>query len=142
MIPVVGVLFILLWRALDKNLFGPYLKLLEAREAATEGAHDEAHQAESKAAASIQDYQERMSEARRAGAEKKLTLVNQAKAEADRIIAEAEAGAQEYIEKIRAEISQNIEGIRKEVMADAEGLAEELCNKASVPPALARNEVN
>ena len=131
MIPVVSVLFVFLWRSLSKELFFPYLALIEAREQATLGAEKEAQEAQDRARNSREEYERKLGEARRAAIEQKLSLVHQARLEADRIRKKAEEEAQSYLLAVRKEIAREVEEAKKNAPRLAQELVADLLERVA-----------
>lgn len=123
MILVCSFLFIMLWAALEKVLFAPFLSLVEAREGATVGAEERAVSYKTQAQELRIKYESLIYAARVEAMERKLTRISQAKTEASRIIERAEDEAQEALRKVRWDLVTNMKTIRAEALREAETLS-------------------
>jgi len=142
MILVVAVLFVILWKALEKTLFIPYIRLIEARERATVGVEEEANAAYSKAEVGERDYLLKIADARKIAMEKKLAIVAKAKGEAAKIADDATKEAERILLSARAEIKKDAEAARKATLLNAEELANDLVSKLKQPPAIVESVLN
>lgn len=123
MIGIGATLFVIYWKALSKVLFDPFMKLLESREASTEGAVDEAAEIKNRAAALSNTYNEKISAVRITSMEERLKKTGEARKKAQEIIDKAEGHAQEQVRKVRWEIQQNISTLREDALKNSESLA-------------------
>ncbi len=142
MILVVAVLFVLLWRTLDRVLFTPYLNLIDAREQATVGVEAEAQKAYVKAEVGAQEYEGKIGEARRIAMEKKLVVLDSAKKEADSIVEAAENQAEKIILAAREQTKRDAEAAKKSAFVTAEALAVEMTAKLRTPPTVVETSLN
>jgi len=128
MIYCCAVCFTALWIALDRVFFQSYLKLLEAREAATLGAADAALKLEREAMQLTEEYETKISEARRQAAAAKTKSIVTAKADAGRIIQEAQAQARTMLAEARAKHSQEL----KRLLSESSSKVSELSKSVTV----------
>ncbi len=142
MILVVGVLFIVLWQALDKVLFTPYLNLIDAREQATVGVEEEAQKAYVKAEVGSRDYDAKVAEARKNAILKKTLVLEDAKKRADSILATAKEQAAKITADSKAMVWAEAESSRKEALSQADTLASEMVAKLKVAPMPLQKNLN
>jgi F-type H+-transporting ATPase subunit b len=124
--------FILLMR---RFFFGPYLKLIEARESATEGTSADAAAKQAEAQRMLEEFENRILEARVALTKEKLESLSKAKQEVAASIESAESEAAAYILRNREEIARRMEALRRETFNDADKMAEDLAGKLLQPSA-------
>lgn len=134
MIGVVSILFVFFWRAMERVLFKPYLKLIEAREKATVGAEEEATAAYTQAEVGEREYDAKILEARRSAMEKKLAVLAKAKIEADKIAHDATAESEKILAAARGEIRAEADTARTQLNDQAQSLANDLVAKLKQPP--------
>lgn len=103
------LLFLVVWLALAKFLFPPFLKLVEERERRTQGTKDKAAELASELARLKGQYEAILSRATAEGNAIKEGLREEADRERDRIIAAARAEAQERLEQAREEVRREWE---------------------------------
>ena len=139
MIGVCSLLFIGLWKLLDKTLFTPYMALLEAREALTTGAASTAGDLLNKTDLAISKYNELITTARVSSMKKKLDAVNAAKSEAAKIVEAADAESQELLRTARWETAQKIASLKTDAFKDADKMVDEIVRKLSAPATAAIN---
>ena len=135
MIPVGVITFVLLWQALGRLVFIPYLRLLEEREQAGLGTAQLAAQLTHKASLISQDYEEKLSLARVAAAKARMRVLVKAKEQAAQLLREAQDSAMRHLEDARSVIGAEIKTQRETIMPEVEVLAGELTRKAILPPA-------
>jgi len=133
MILVCAVLFVIFINLAKRTLFGPLLDLIDAREAATDGAETEALAIHKKAADLNHDYERQLVAARVAAVTAKLEVVARAKDRAAQIIGQAEQAAQ--VELTAAQNS--LESLRAKLQADsaqdADAMAQAIVQKILTP---------
>ncbi|MBI5477978.1 MAG: ATP synthase F0 subunit B [Deltaproteobacteria bacterium] len=112
-------IFLLLLLFLSKVVFGPYLKLREAREKGIEGARGEAKNMQQGAAERVADYVARLLQAKQRGAEGRARLraegadrerevLTLARTETTRSVDAARASLQQEATKLRAEMASRV----------------------------------
>ena len=127
---LVGIaLFWIYYKVTSTLLFTPLLRLVEAREAATEGAQEGASRLEAEAARVEQEYEESLLEGRQAAVTAKLAALAKVSKEASTIVADAEAAGNRLLESERESLTQLEERLRSELESDVESLAEGLVGK-------------
>lgn len=120
--------FTSIWVMLDLVFFGPYLKLLEARDAATEGASEAATQLELEAGRLSDQYEAQIMTARRAALDTKSKEIGRAKAEANRLVEEAQTQARAALTKARIDRADEL----KRLLNDSSKNVEELSKLVAV----------
>ena len=133
MILVGAVLFVVFWKALEKSLFGPYLKLIEQREAATSGAEQTAQEKIAKSDDLNRQYDSKLLEQRVTFMQAKLAALDRAKSEADQITGSASKAAQEKLSALRQEISAKVSQIKASSEREADALTEIIVQKVAAP---------
>lgn len=133
MIFVGAMSFVLLWKTLEKELFNPFLKLLELREGLTTGADSNAKDIQDEAARLEEDYAQKMLSIRIAAMDKKLAALDRAKAEANSSIDKAAAEAKSFIEKEKASIASSRDKARAEAIGQTKGMVDELVTRLKEP---------
>ncbi|MCB0310956.1 MAG: ATP synthase F0 subunit B [Bdellovibrionales bacterium] len=123
------VLFFILWSFLDRFVFSPYLKLIEARESVTTGAKQEAAEMAKRAGNLDRQYEELMTAERVRLMEVKLAALSQAKLEGAQILKSAESEAQRLTLEARESLEKLYTSIKADVPKQAEDLADEISQK-------------
>ena len=124
------VLFIILWLILNRILFKPYLKLLDAREQRTTGAQHDSSDLEHEGARLRVQYEEKIVQARTAGYAAKEAILQTGRLEREKILAEAREQAAQTLERARREIASALEQERRIAAAEAAALAADMASKA------------
>jgi F-type H+-transporting ATPase subunit b len=112
-------IFLLLMLFLSKVVFGPYLKLKDAREKGIEGARGEAKEMQQGAAERVADYEARLLQAKQRGGEERARLgaeganrerdiLTLARAETSRSIEAARASLHQEAVKLRADMAPRV----------------------------------
>ncbi len=100
-------LFLIMLLVLSRALFGPYLKMRGDRDRGIAGARTEATQMGGKARAIVEDYEQKLAEAKRRGNE-----------ERNKLSIEGTTHERELLGRARAEVQTALEGARKKIAAD------------------------
>lgn len=129
MILVGVVLFVALWQLLAALIFRPFLELIEERERATTGAHDQAREIRRKAQQMEERLQEALLMARVEENRIRDGLLSSAKAEANDLIAKADTAAREKVAAIRSEIARQLETSRAGADDEVEVLSNTIAEK-------------
>jgi F-type H+-transporting ATPase subunit b len=124
------VLFVVLWLILNKLLFQPYLRLLDERERRTTGAQRDSADLEQEGERLRARYQEKIAQGQAAGYAAKEAILQEARAERAKILAEARQAAAQNLEGVRSEIAAAMERERRLAASEAAALAEEMASKA------------
>ncbi len=110
-------------------LFDPLLKLFEAREKLTDGARAEARKMDERAAELVSRFEAEIETVRRdAAVERDRLRAETAKLEA-RMLEEAKADAARILSAGRAQISSEVEALRKDLDAARPALAQQIASK-------------
>ncbi|HTJ82865.1 MAG TPA: ATP synthase F0 subunit B [Polyangiaceae bacterium] len=110
-------------------LFDPLLKLFEKREKLTDGARAEAREMDAKAAELLGKFESEIEKVRRdAGAERDRLRAETAKLEA-KMMEEAKNDAARILAEGRAKIEVEVAGLRKELEAGRPALAQQIASK-------------
>jgi len=133
MILVGAALFVILWKALEHSLFGPYLLLIEKREGATSGAGKAADEKLSKADDLNRQYDSKLMEQRIIFMQAKFAALDKAKNEADQIVGSAAKGAQDKLSAGRADIAAKIAANKAAAEREASALTEMIVAKVTSP---------
>ena len=124
-----AIFFIILWKLLDRAVFTPFLALYTAREAATDGAGDIAASINEEADQAMAQYEERIGAARGQAVKQKALEVNQAKEEANRILADATRQANAEMQRVRAELVVKMKSVREVALNQSENLVSSIVDK-------------
>lgn len=125
--------FVLLWKTLEKNLFNPFLKLLELREGLTTGADSNAKTLQEKAASLEEEYSQQMLSARIAAMEKKLSTLESAKGQANSITEKAYQESKSFLEKEKTEIASSKEKVRAEAISQTKSMVDGIVQRLKEP---------
>ncbi len=123
------LLTIVLWIALSKVLFQPYLKVFEQREEKTLGALHEATDLEREGARLKAEYEERIFRAQENGRLAKEAILQAAREERDRVLAKAREESGALLEAVRADVRKQLEIERQAVAADAAVVAQAMASR-------------
>ena len=133
MILVCAVLFVFFIAMAKRTLYGPFIALYEAREAATEGAETEAQAIHKKVATLTQDYERQLVDARVAAMAQKLEAIAKAKEHATKLTDEAEQAAQAGLTVARHSLESLRAKLRSDGASDADAMAQEIVQKILTP---------
>lgn len=123
MIALGTVIFYIFLKYLDRSLFAPYMKLVDAREASTVGASEAAGKITRDAEIATAKYEEQLAAARKAAMHNKSVKVAEARAAADQIVHSAEGEAEEFVRAAKLEGAKHIETNRAVIQAEAQNLS-------------------
>lgn len=110
-------------------LFRPYLKAVDAREDGVEGAREEAAEMETRAGRVIEEYEEKMRQARRDAQDVRESLRNQGLQEQNDMVQEVREEIQGKLQEERARISTKVDSARSDIEQRAQGLADSMVAK-------------
>jgi F0F1-type ATP synthase membrane subunit b/b' len=136
MILIGAVFFLILWKALENSLFGPYLQLIEKREAATSGAAQTAQEKLVKTDDLNRQYESKLLEQRIIFMQAKLAALDRAKNESDQIIGNATKAAQDKLSAGRKEIAAKTLENKAAAEREANSLTEMIVSKLTSPAGL------
>lgn len=129
MIIVWALVFVVLWRSLSRFFVRPYLKLVEAREAATVAARETAAELNKAADELKEEYDRRLSAERARFQQHKQEALDRAKAEADSIVETAERESRHYRDTFRTELKSGLEELKVQSAAQIGAIAALLVEK-------------
>lgn len=104
-------------------LFRPYLKALDAREEGVEGSREEAGEMQARASQVIEEYEEKMRQARRDATDVRESLRNQGTQEQTEMLQEVREEIRQKMQHESERIDQRVAVARQEIQARAETLA-------------------
>lgn len=129
MIVASALLFIVLWRALSKYFFTPYLNLIEAREKATTGAEKVSRETDEESTKLLAEYDSKLLDVRVAAMKIKLAKLAQAKEEAAKILDKAKFDSEELIKNSRRKIEDVRVEKRQRVFSDLDSMVDLILDK-------------
>lgn len=118
-----ALLFLIVWQALERTLFRPYLKLIQVREAATIGADSEAQSIRDEAREKNEAYEQAINIARIEAVKGRLSKVGSAQKSADALIESAARAAQGELQKSREELNATIAAAKSDAGKEVESMA-------------------
>jgi F-type H+-transporting ATPase subunit b len=122
-------LFLILMLFLSKVVFGPYLRLKDAREKGIDGARAEAKSMQQGAAERVADYDARLLQAKQRGADEKARLRAEGADREREILAAARAETTRSVEAARASLQQEARKLRADLQPRVGELATAMARK-------------
>jgi F0F1-type ATP synthase membrane subunit b/b' len=122
-------LFVALWYYLGKNVFGPFIKVIEEREEKTVGVEKFASDAKEEVRRETQKLEALRLEARLEGIRARDELIVSAKSKADELLAATTARVEGELAGIKAEIEKLRASLLPELDQEAEKLSQALVAK-------------
>ncbi len=122
-------LFLLLLVILSKTLFGPYLKMRDAREQGIGGARREAGELGEQARGIVEAYDQKLVDAKRRGADERNRLRLEANGRERELLGKARADAQAALEVARKRITQQTALGRSALASEAGPLARKVASR-------------
>ena len=123
------VIFLVLWLTLSKVLFRPYLDLLEERERKTTGTRHDTSQLEHEGARLKAEYEEKITQARRAGIAAKDAIIQEGRQERERLLQQAREEAARTLESARHDVQSQLERERELAASEVAGVAQDMVSK-------------
>lgn len=123
MLPIMIVAFALMIFPLNKLLFQPIFRALDARAERIAGARERSEQLQRDADQVLDQYETAIREARGASEASRQTKLEGAREEQIQLTAKARSEAEREIESARGELTRSIEDARASLRSSAEGLA-------------------
>ena len=123
------VIFLVLWVILSKVLFRPYLNLLEQRERRTTGAQHDSTDLEHEGARLRAQYEEKIAQAQTAGYAAKEAIVQEARQQREKALAQVREEAMRMLEEIRRELADQVQRERQVATAEVRAIAQEMARK-------------
>lgn len=122
-------IFFVVWFALKKLLFDPYLRVRDARHRGTGGSRDEAEVLTAKAEGLIAEYKAATDRARQEAAQLRLEQRGEGSAEQKALLAQAYDGAAKIIAEGRANLEGQVDEANREMRREAEKLSELMADR-------------
>lgn len=129
MIPIAALLFVALWKTLERSLFLPYLKLIEAREQATVGNEAQALADLNKAEELQRSYEQQLQEIRIRSLEQKYKTLESTKQELEKLTTSEEASLLASSNRLRSDLETASKSARAALVSDAQELADQIVSK-------------
>lgn len=126
---VIMVIFWIAYLVLRWALFAPLAEILREREEAVETAQVAHAEAMKKADAKIDEERARLSEARRAAAERRDELRREAEEQRQVILREANEAADATVAEAQGQLEEQVEEARSTLRSHAENLADRMTDK-------------
>lgn len=123
------VIFLIAIFILNKLVFKPFLNLVDRRDMLTRGAIEEAHELEDKVKAIIEEYDQKLSEARTLAVEERNKLVLEGQAVAGEILGKAREETGVLLEDAKAKLEADTKEIKDNIKGDIDGLAADIASK-------------
>jgi F-type H+-transporting ATPase subunit b len=123
------IIFLLLWLALSKLLFRPYLNLLDERQRRTTGAQHDSSELEHEGAQLKAEYEEKIAQARAAGTTTKDAIVQEGRQERERLLQQAREEAARTLESARREVQSQLERERQLLALEVAEVARDMVSK-------------
>ncbi|NIP38144.1 MAG: ATP synthase F0 subunit B [Candidatus Dadabacteria bacterium] len=114
---------------LNKLLFQPLLELDEKREQLTSGTSSEAKDLKQKAEATINEYNEKINEARIETQEQRNLIRKEAQSSAAEMMERARADAGSLLEEAKTKIDNEADAIREKIKPEIELIAKDVASK-------------
>lgn len=121
----IALILLMIW-VLNRTLFKPINRILEARERMTGGSFAETNNALQQADQKLANYETTLREARAAGYSVIENTRRESLAQRQLQIDEVKAEAADLIEREKADLSRQVEQVRGTLANDARGLAERI----------------
>jgi F-type H+-transporting ATPase subunit b len=123
------IIFVLLWLALSKILFRPYLNLLDERERRTTGAQHDSGELEREGARLKAEYEEKIAQARVVGTATKDAIVQEGRQERERVLQQARDEAGRTLEGARREVQSQLDRERQLLASEVAEVARDMVSK-------------
>jgi F-type H+-transporting ATPase subunit b len=123
------VIFLVLWLILSKVLFRPYLSLLEERERRTSGAQHDSTALENEGARLRAQYEEQIAQAQAAGYAAKEAILQEARQQREKILAQFREEALRMLEDVRREVEGQMQKERQLAATEVRVIAQEMASK-------------
>lgn len=114
---------------LNKLIFKPLLGLLDRREELTKGTVQEARELTDQADKLIEDYNNKINEARAEAAEKRAEIRREAQTIAEKMISEARQESQTVLENYKKDLDIQVTDIKEKIKPEIEELAGNIASK-------------
>ena len=134
MIAVWAVAFVVLWKLMGRFFILPYMRLVEAREAATIAARETAVELTRSADELQLEYDRRISSERGRFLQQKQESLDRVKAEADSILESAERDSRQYRDAFRGELQRELQDLKSAAASQTGSVAAMLVEKLKKIP--------
>jgi len=114
---------------INKLILQPMLSLLDRREKLTKGTVDEARELTEKAENLINDYKQKIDEARAEANEKRAEIRKEAQLISEKMISEARDESHATLENYKKELDVQVTDIKSKIKPEIENLAKEISDK-------------
>ena len=114
---------------INKLILQPLLSLLDRREKLTRGTADEARELTEKAETLINDYKQKIDEARTEANEKRAEIRKEAQLISEKMISEARDESHSTLESYKSELNVLVNDIKTKIKPEIENLAKEISDK-------------
>jgi F-type H+-transporting ATPase subunit b len=114
---------------LNKLVFKPFLNLVDRRDMLTRGAIEEAHELEDKVKAIIEEYDQKLSEARTLAVEERNKLILEGQTVAADILGKARQETGVLLEEAKAKLEADTKEIKENIKGDIDALAGDIASK-------------
>jgi len=123
------VIFVVLWLLLSKVLFRPYLGLLDERERKTIGTRHDTGQLEHEGARLKAEYEEKITQARRAGIAARDAIIREGRQEREGLLQQAREEGARTLESMRRDVQGQLERERELAALEVAGVAQDMVSK-------------
>jgi len=114
---------------LNSLIFKPLLGLLDRREQLTKGTVDEARELTEKAENLINDYNQKINDARAEATEKRAEIRKEAQLISEKMISEARDESHSTLESYKRDLDVQVADIKAKIKPEMENLAKEISDK-------------
>lgn len=123
------VIFLIAIFILNKLVFKPFLSLVDRRDMMTRGAIEEAHELEEKVKSIIEEYDQKLSEARSVAIEERNKLVLEGQTVAADILGKAREETGALLDEAKAKLEADTKEIKDNIKGDIDELATDIASK-------------
>ena len=142
MILIYCAVFVVFWQGMAKYFWGPYLKLLDRREALTAGAESTAQAQVQEATNLRSEFEQKISGARVEAMQEKLGRVAEASKQSSEIVSAAEQKASEEIASAREELKQTLNSVKEQAFAQTDSMVNDVVDQLKKPLSETRSSLN
>ena len=114
---------------INKLILQPLISVLDRREQLTRGTAEEARELTDKAENLINDYKQKIDEARTEANEKRAEIRKEAQLISEKMISEARDESHSALESYKSELNVQVNDIKTKIKPEIENLAKEISNK-------------
>ncbi len=123
------IIFLIAIYILNKLVFKPFLGLVDRRDKLTRGAIEEAHELEEKVKSIIEEYDEKLNEARALAIEERNKLIQEGQNVAQEIIGAARNETSSLLDEAKLKLEADTKEIKDNIKNDIDGLAGDIATK-------------